>query len=343
MNRKLKFGNIDIDNAVLLAPMEGVTDLPFRLICKKMGADIVYTEFIASEAIVRNVIKTLNKMHVHEEERPVGVQIYGSRIDAMVESAKVAEDSGADFVDINFGCWVKGVVNNNAGAAFLKDTPRMAEMSAAVAKAISVPLTVKTRLGWDSKSFVIVETAKMLEDAGVAALSIHCRTREQAYKGEADWSWIPKVKEVVKMPVILNGDVKTPMDVMKAFEETGCDAVMIGRAAVGNLFLFRQIKEYMATGNQLEMPPVKERIDLCLEHLKLSIEYKGFPRGLFELRKYYSGYLKGLYNSSEIRQKLVVTLTYDEIEDTLMNYKEFLANRDEKVISPDETSNDIDE
>jgi len=318
----MKIGNINIERPLFLAPMEGVTDLPFRVICKRMGAGLVYTEFIASEALIRNVKRSLDKMRLLDEERPVSVQIFGDKIDSMIESAKICEDTGADIVDINFGCWVKKVVNNNAGAAFLKEPERLADMAEKVAQSIKIPLTVKTRIGWDKNSIKILKVTELLNDTKVAAFAVHCRTREQGMKGEADWSWLPLVKEIAKMPVILNGDILTPQDVKRAFDETGTDAVMVARGAIGNPFIFKNAIKLLDTGILQEEPAPEERIETCLEHLRLTIEYKGFPRGLHEFRKHYSGYLKGMPNNSSIRQQLVVMESYEEVE---LRMREYLA------------------
>lgn len=323
----LKIGNIEVENGILLAPMEDVTDLPYRLICKKMGADIVYSEFIASEAIIRDVERTKRKMLISEKERPVALQIFGSKIDSMVRSAEIVEKIGVDFIDINYGCWVKNVVKNNAGSALLKDPDKMVEMTKGVVDAVKVPVTVKTRLGWDRNSIIIVELAKRLEDTGIAALAIHCRTRIDAIKGEADWSWIPKIKQNVNIPVILNGDVKNHFDVKRAFDETGCNAVMIGRAAIGYPFIFREAKNYLLNGSLPPEPDIKERMSLMLEHLDLEIEYKGLNLGLLEFRKNYAGYLKGFYQSHLVRQKLVTTMNYQEITDIINNYSIELIER----------------
>ncbi len=323
----MEIGKIKIPRGIVLAPMEGVTDLPFRLICKRMGADLLYTEFIASEALIRDSEKSFDKMKVLDEERPIAVQIFGANRDSMIESAKIVENSGADILDINFGCWVKKVVNNNAGAAFLKNPERMAEVTKAVAESVSIPVTIKTRLGWDGDSIVIEEVAEKVEEAGAKAIAVHCRTRSQAMRGVADWSWIPKVKGKIKIPVILNGDVKKPEDAKKAFETTGCDAVMIGRAAVGYPFIFREVKRLLE-GKEPEPPSVRERIDVCLEHLDLSIKHRGFPRGLYEFRKHYSGYLKGLHSASKVRQELVLMDDYDEIKAKLEDYYEYLKKLD---------------
>ncbi|MCS7302661.1 MAG: tRNA-dihydrouridine synthase family protein, partial [Candidatus Kapabacteria bacterium] len=244
----MKIGHLDIEQGVLLAPMEDVTDSPFRRICRRYGADIVYTEFISSDGLVRNAPRSFQKLHITADEHPIAIQIFGGDIPTMVEAARIAADSNPDFLDINCGCWVKNVVARNAGAALLKDPPRMAAMARAIVQTVSLPVTVKTRLGWDRSSIVICDVARMLEDAGIAALAIHCRTRDMGHSGSADWSWIPRVKEVVSIPVILNGDVTSARDVVRAFRETGCDAVMIGRAAIGNPFIFRQAKTLLRTG-----------------------------------------------------------------------------------------------
>jgi tRNA-dihydrouridine synthase B len=327
----MKIGKINIEKGILLAPMEGITDLPFRIICKRMGADIVYTEFIASEALIRNVQRSLQKMKIHDEERPVGVQIFGSNVASMIQSAKIVEDSGADFLDINFGCWVKKVVNNNSGAAFLKKPELMAEMTSAVVNSVKIPVTVKTRLGWDKDSIIILDVAKSLGKVGIAALTVHCRTREQGMKGDADWHWAKLVKDEVAIPIILNGDVNSPEDTKRAFDETGCDAVMIARAAIGNPFIFRRTKEFLNTVVIPNETSVGERIETCLEHLRLTIEHKGFPRGLHEFRKHYTGYLKGLHNNSYIRQKLVITESYEEVKDCLLGYLSYLKKHEEEV------------
>ncbi|MGB9852295.1 MAG: tRNA dihydrouridine synthase DusB [Candidatus Kapaibacteriota bacterium] len=321
----LKIGkNIIIENAIVLAPMEDVTEKPFRMICKEYGADVVYSEFISSEALYRGVDKSIRKIDFDERERPIGIQIFGANDEPMVESAKLVEKFQPDFIDINYGCWVKNVVKNNAGAAMLKQPERMTELTRLVVKSVNLPVTVKTRLGWDRSSIVICDVAKRLEDVGISAIAIHCRTREDAHKGEADWSWIAKVKEVVSIPVILNGDVKTAYDVKRAFDETGCDAVMIGRAAIGNPFIFREAKYYLRTGKLAQPASVRERIEVCLQHLKLNIEYKGARLGIIEFRKFYSGYLKNLPNASNVRSKVVVSESYSEIEEILLNYCNYI-------------------
>lgn len=320
----MRIGDVEVDNGILLAPMEDVTDLPFRMICKRYGADIVYTEFISSEGLVRDAVRSTEKLRLSEDERPVAIQIFGGNQDVMVEAAKRSVESKPDFIDINFGCWVKNVVARNAGAALLKEPKTMQSMTKAIVDAIDKPVTVKTRLGWSKDSIVIVEVAKMLEDVGAAALTVHCRTRDMGHNGDADWSWIPKIKAAVSIPVILNGDVKTPKDVKRAFDETGADAVMIGRAAIGHPFLFQRAKEYMRTGIEPLQIGHRERIETCLEHLRLELDYKRERRAIHEFRKHYGGYLKGLRNNSHARQDVVLYDSYNEIEDRLQRFAEEL-------------------
>ena len=320
----MRIGHVEVEQGVLLAPMEDVTDLPFRLICRRYGADIVYTEFISSDGLVRDARRSMEKLRLAEEERPVSIQIFGGDIDVMVEAAQRAEESGPDFVDINFGCWVKNVVVRNAGAALLKDPPQMQRLTRAIVDACKGPVTVKTRLGWSRDSIVILDVARMIEDAGAAALTVHCRTRDMGHDGEADWTWIPKIKQVVNIPVILNGDVKTPQDVKRAFDMTGADAVMIGRAAIGHPFIFRRAKQFMATGEEPPEVHHRERITTCLEHLKLELAWKPQRRAVHEFRKHYGGYLKGLPYNAPVRQDVVRSESYDEIEERMLRYADDL-------------------
>ena len=324
INAELTIGNVHVKNGVLLAPMEDVTDMPFRLICKRLGADIVYTEFISSDGLVRDARRSLEKLALAEEERPVSIQIFGGDIDIMKNAALMAEASGPDFIDINFGCWVRNVVARNAGAALLKEPHTMAAMTKAVVDAVKLPVTVKTRLGWDKSSIIIEDVARMLEDSGAAALTVHCRTRDMGHSGDADWSWIPKVKKAVSIPVILNGDVTSAELAAKAFRDTGCDAVMIGRAAVGNPFIFREAKHYIETGEILDPPDFEERIRTCLEHLKLQLLRKQERRAVLEFRKFYGGYLRGLYCASAVKQDVQQYESFAEVENRLEQFIEFL-------------------
>lgn len=317
----MKIGTIEVERGLLLAPMEDVTDPPFRRVCHRLGADIVYTEFISSEGLVRDARRSFQKLKVYDDERPVAIQIFGGREEAMAGSARIAEEAGPDFIDINCGCWVKDVVARNAGAALLKDIDGMRSIVKSVVDATSLPVTVKTRLGWDRASIRIVEVARMLEDIGVAALAIHCRTRDQGHEGLVSWEYIEQVKEAVAIPVILNGDVRTSADVKRAFD-TGADAVMIGRAAIANPWIFREAKHFLDTGEDLAPPTFDERLEVALDHLQMSIDYKGYKYGILEFRKYWGGYLHGMPLASVARRDLVVINELEEIITRLDRYHE---------------------
>lgn len=293
--------------------MEDVSDYPFRMICKKMGADVLYSEFISSEALIRDAEKAFKKMTILPEEHPIGIQIYGNRVEAMVEAAQIAEEKGPDFIDINFGCPVKKVALKGAGAGLLRNIPLMIKICEEVVKNTSLPVTAKTRLGWDADDIVIIDVAKQMESVGIEALTLHARTRAQGFKGHADWQWIKRTKEEVNIPVIGNGDVTEPGKVKEMFVKTACDAVMIGRGAIHNPWIFKQAKEHLATGVVPPDPGLQEKIDLLIDHLKYSIEYKGERRGVLEMRKHYSGYLKGLPNISKFRLQLMQYLTLEPI------------------------------
>jgi tRNA-dihydrouridine synthase B len=303
-------GQINIEKPLLLAPMEGVTDLPFRLICKSLGADIVYTEFVNSEGLVRNSGKTHKKMEFLEEERPVGIQIYGGNPNSMQRAAQMAEELRPDIIDINCGCWVKNVT--------------MEKIIRNVVQSTRLPVTVKTRLGWDAENIRIIEVARLAEQSGAAGLTIHCRTRAQAHKGDPDYSWIAKVKEAVKIPIIVNGSIGTPEKIAEMFDSRGCDAVMIGRAAIDNPWLFKQARKFLVTGTFDAQPSIHERFDILLKHLNLSLQFKGNTRGIFEFRKHYAGYLKGYPHASKIRMELMNHTEYPPIADILLEYKEKL-------------------
>jgi tRNA-dihydrouridine synthase B len=320
----MRIGTINIEKPLLLAPMEDVTDQAFRIVCKRLGADIVFTEFVNSEGLVRNSLKTKKKMDFREEERPFGIQIYGGEESSMEGAARIAENLDPDIIDINCGCWVRNVVGCGAGSGLLRDIPKMERIISAVIKSVKVPVTVKTRLGWDAESIKIVDIARMVEQTGAAALTIHCRTRSQAHKGEADFSWIPKVKSVVSIPIFANGSLETPKKIAGAFQEIGCDGVMIGRGAIENPWIFQQAKHFLAAGNLLPDPTVEERFRILIEHLMLSTECKGERKGVIEFRKHYSGYLKGLFGASKVRQ---VMMQYNDLApaiERLYRYKEDL-------------------
>lgn len=329
---EFKLGNIVLNKPLMLAPMEDVTDPSFRIICRRLGADFVFTEFVNSEGLRRGNEKTRKKLKLFDEERPAGIQIYGSDIEAMVDAAKIAEEENPDVIDINAGCWVKNVVGHGAGAALLKDLDYLEKIVRAIVKSVSKPVTIKTRLGWDFDSIKIVEVAKLVEDCGVKMITIHCRTRSQAHKSEPDWSWIPKVKEVVSIPVILNGGVMTPEDAKRAFNETGCDGVMIARGAINNPFIFKQTKQFLETGFYDEIS-LEERIKILIDHLKLAVELKGERTGVIEFRKHYSGYLKGFYNSAKLRAELMQFYTLDEIVNHIYRYlEEERKHQTEKIL-----------
>jgi tRNA-dihydrouridine synthase B len=315
----MKIGTIELDSPIALAPMEDVTDLPFRLICKRLGADLLYTEFASSEALIRDARLTLKKIEVSEEERPVGVQIFGSLQDSMERAATIAEKANPDFIDINCGCWVKKVALRNAGAGLLKDLSLFEAIVKSTIRGTSLPVTVKTRLGWDKDSINIIDVAKMVEQAGVTALTVHCRTRSQGQRGQADWSWLEKIKSAVSIPIIGNGDVINPEDAKRMFE-TGCDGVMIGRGAQANPWIFQQARHYIQTSEHLPPPTMKEKIDTCLSHLDLSLEWKGERYGIIEFRKYYSGYLKATKGAAKLRAQLVTMTDIETIKELLRRY-----------------------
>lgn len=315
----LNLGKIKIENAILLAPMENITDVSFRLICKRLGADIVYTEFINAEGLARLSEKTHKKMQIVDDERPIGIQIYGANNNSMIQAAQFAEALQPELIDINAGCWVRNVVGCGAGAGLLKDPIGMQSMAKQVVDAVKLPVTVKTRIGWDATSINIVEVARRLEEVGVKAITIHCRTRAQGHSGKPDYTWIQKVKEKISIPVFVNGGIFSADDAKNVFAETGADGVMIARGAIGNPWIFREIKNLLS-GKEIQTVTVNEKIDLCLEHLRFAIELKGERRGTIEHRKFYSGYLKGLRNSSRIRSELMNKIVYSEVAEILANY-----------------------
>ena len=319
-----KIGNIDVGEfPLLLAPMEDVSDPPFRALCKEQGADVVFTEFISSEGLIRDAAKSMMKLDIYEKERPVGIQIFGANLESMLESVEIVERSGPDMIDINFGCPVKKVVSKGAGAGILKDIDLMVSLTAAMVKHTNLPITIKTRLGWDADSIRIVEVAERLQDVGAKAISIHGRTRAQMYKGSADWAPIAEVKNNSRMhiPVFGNGDVDTPEKAAEMRDKYGLDGAMIGRASIGYPWFFREVKHYFATGEHMAPPTLEERVDAARRHLQMAIDWKGEKLGVFETRRHYTNYFKGIPHFKEFRTKMVtsddavdVFAAFDEVE-----------------------------
>jgi nifR3 family TIM-barrel protein len=312
------------EQPVLLAPMEDVSDSPFRQICRRMGADMVYTEFISSEAIIRDSDVSMHKMRFEEMERPFGIQIFGGREEAMEGAAKVAEASNPDLVDINFGCPVYKVVKKNAGSACLRDLGLMQRMTEKVVAATSLPVTVKTRLGWDEDSIRIQEVALMLQRIGVKALTVHCRTRAQGYKGTARWEYLKLLKDTpgLEIPIIGNGDITTPQEAKEVFETTGVDGIMIGRAAIGNPWIFKQIKAYLDSGELLPGPSLQEKLEICADQLRASVAHHGERYGVIMMKKHYGNYLKGVRNGKHLRMELMKHDDMESIIEAMLNFDE---------------------
>jgi len=318
----MQISNIDLgEKPLFLAPMEDVTDPSFRYICKHFGADMMYTEFVSSDGLIRDARKTLKKLEIEDSERPIGIQLYGHLIDAMVQAALIAEEASPDLIDINFGCPVRKIATRGAGAGMLCNVPLMVEMTKAIVQAVKLPVTVKTRLGWDENSKNIVDIAERLQDAGIAAITIHGRTRAQLYTGEADWTLIGAVKNNPRMyiPVIGNGDVNTGEKAREMFDRYGVDGIMIGRATYGRPWVFAEIKHYLQTGEQMTPLTIAQKVELAKMHLAKSIEYKGVPVGIFEMRRHLSNYFKGLPDFKQTRMKLVTSLDINELNETLQD------------------------
>jgi len=319
-DKLIQIGNISLrDKSLFLAPMEDVTDPSFRFICKHFGADVVYTEFIPSDGLIRDAKKSIKKLELNHEERPVGIQLYGHLIDSMVEAAQIAEEAKPDLIDINYGCPVRKIANRGAGAGMLCNIPLMVEMTKAIVDVVKLPVTVKTRLGWDDTNKNIVSIAEQLQDVGIKAITIHGRTRAQLYKGNADWTLIGAVKNNprMKIPVIGNGDIISPESAREAFDKFGVDAIMIGRATVGRPWIFRDINHYLETGEILPPMTLAQKVDLARLQFGKSLEIKGMPRGIFEMRRHFSNYFKGLPDFRDIRMKLVTSLDPGEIKGLL--------------------------
>ncbi len=315
-----KIGNIDVGEfPLLLAPMEDVSDPPFRMLCKEQGADVVYTEFVSSEGLIRDAAKSTIKLDIYEQERPVGIQVFGANLEAMLESVEILERTQPDIIDINYGCPVTKVVSKGAGAGILKDIDKMVSLTEAMVKHTHLPVTVKTRLGWDEDSIKIVEVAERLQDVGIKSIAIHGRTRSQKYKGQANWEYLAAVKNNPRMhiPVFGNGDVNSPERAVEMRDKYGLDGAMIGRASIGNPWFFREVKHFMKTGKKMAKPNMAERVEAARRHLQTSIDWKGERLGVLETRRHYSQYFKGIPNFKPYRIKMVTSDDPQDVFDTL--------------------------
>ena len=329
----MNIGSVSLPNfPLLLAPMEDVSDPPFRILCKRNGADIMYTEFISSEGLIRDAAKSLQKLDIYEKERPVGIQIFGSNIDSMLRAVEIVEKTKPDVIDINYGCPVKKVVCKGAGAGILRDIPLMVELTKEIVKRTNLPVTVKTRLGWDHKSIRIVEVSERLQDVGISAISIHGRTRAQMYKGEANWDQIAKVKNNPRLniPVFANGDIDTPEKVKSIRDQYGLDGAMIGRASIGNPWFFNQVKKYLKDGSLLEPPSLLDRVKVAKEHLKMAVDWKGETLGVLETRRHYSSYFRGIPNFKKYRTRMVTSNLSNDVFEVL---DELISKRDDFVLA----------
>ena len=326
----IKIGNISLgDFPLLLAPMEDVSDPPFRFVCKQNGADLMYTEFISSEGLIRDAAKSTQKLDIFDYEKPIGIQLFGGTIDSMREAALIAEKAQPDLIDINYGCPVKAVACKGAGAALLQDIPKMVKMTEEIVKAVKLPVTVKTRLGWDENTLNVVEVAERLQDIGIQALAVHGRTRKQMYKGPADWTLIGEIKNNprIHIPIFGNGDVDSPEKVIQMKNRYGIDGVMIGRASIGYPWIFNEIKNFLKTGAHLSPPTIEDRVNVCRMHLSKSVEWKGNVVGIFEMRRHYTNYFKGLDHFKDYRMQLVTADSADSVnsilEEVLERYSAF--------------------
>lgn len=323
-----KIANIELGEfPLLLAPMEDVSDPPFRAVCKAHGADLMYTEFISSEGLIRDAAKSVQKLDIFEYERPVGIQLFGSDVETMGECARIATRVSPDLIDINYGCPVKQVACRGAGAALLQDIPKMVRMTEAVVKATHLPVTVKTRLGWDDSTKNILDVAERLQDIGIQALTVHGRTRVQMYKGDADWTLIGRIKENprITIPIFGNGDIDSPEKALEYRNRYGVDGIMIGRASIGYPWVFNEIKHFLKTGEHLPPPTVADRVAVCRQHLDFSIRWKGEKVGIFEMRRHYTQYFKGLENFKPFRSRLVLSDSKDELFGILDEVEELYA------------------
>jgi len=328
-----KIGNIELGSfPLLLAPMEDVSDPPFRALCKEQGADVMYTEFISSEGLIRDAAKSMMKLDIYEKERPIGIQIFGANLDSMLQAVDIVEKTKPDIIDINYGCPVKKVVCKGAGAGILKDIPKMVSLTKAIVERTKLPVTVKTRLGWDHDSIQIVDVAERLQDVGAQAISIHGRTRAQMYKGDADWHPIAAVKNNQRMhiPVFGNGDIDTPERAMMMRDEFGLDGAMIGRASIGNPWFFAQVKHYFKTKEHLPPPTIKDRVEMARRHLQMAIDWKGDKLGVFETRRHYTNYFKAIPHFKEYRLQMV---TLDNASEVFEVFDRVASNFQEAEVS----------
>lgn len=324
----VKISDIELGEfPLLLAPMEDVSDPPFRAVCKENGADLMYTEFISSEGLIRHAEKSVQKLDIYDYERPIGIQIFGDKIESMREAASIAEEADPEIIDINYGCPVKKVACKGAGAGILLDLPKMQEMTAEIVKRVNKPVTVKTRLGWDHSTIKIQEVAHRLQDVGIKALSIHGRTRQQMYKGEADWGPIAEVKNDpgIHIPIFGNGDIDSPEKALEYRNKYGVDGIMIGRAAIGYPWIFNEIKHFMKTGEHLPIPTLEERVKVAVQHLDFSLEWKGDRQGLYEMRRHYTNYFRGIPNFKPVRTILVESDSPSEVKETLLQIPDMFA------------------
>ncbi len=322
----VKIGNIELGSfPLLLAPMEDVSDPPFRAVCKANGADLMYTEFISSEGLIRDAAKSVQKLDIFEYERPIGIQLFGSSIETMAECARITTQAKPDLIDINYGCPVKQVACKGAGAALLQDIPKMVAMTKAVVDATHLPVTVKTRLGWDETTKNVEDVAERLQDIGIQALTIHGRTRVQMYKGVANWELISKIKKNprIKIPIFGNGDIDTPEKALEYRNRFGIDGIMIGRAAIGYPWIFNEIKHFLKTGEHLSPPTIQERINVCISHLDFSVQWKGNHGGIVEMRRHYANYFRGLDHFKPFRSRLVTSMSEPEIKQILNEVADF--------------------
>ncbi len=325
----VKIGDIELGEfPLLLAPMEDVSDPPFRAVCKENGADLMFTEFISSEGLIRHADKSVQKLDIYDQERPIGIQIFGDKIESMRQAAEIAEKAGPEIIDINYGCPVKKVACKGAGAGILQDLPKMQAMTEEIVKQVDLPVTVKTRLGWDESSIKILEVAQRLQDVGIRALSIHGRTRKQMYKGVADWNPIAEVKNhpSIHIPIFGNGDIDSPEKALEYKEKFGVDGIMIGRAAIGYPWIFNEIKHFMKTGEHLPKPSLNDRVEICRKHLTKSLEWKGEVLGVLEMRRHYTNYFRGFRNFKPFRMRLVESMDPNELFDTLHEIEHHYAN-----------------